>query len=292
MVYSYDENINLFWKLFNVGEIELYVKKGFTLAHHIISADYEVLIKHLVVLKRGSLNKYLTKPYIVNENLIRLSIPGEQTLLHISAQYNKSIYNKLKNIIVDTEDSIGKKAEDYYNNNNSKFIHEVNELVQKKYGINFDYDNIIIDQYENTQLKDKLIKSLENKKYLTPNSMHKKGKYINYKDNIIIQELIDELDTKYKLNLKNKTYKIYCFTAEYDDDKNNNLDIHKDSSIITINWNLSLSDDIEGTDLIFTNKDITVKPKENQLIIHHGKVSHRVTERQNGNRTNLIIWLS
>lgn len=291
IIYSYDnDNINDFWKLFNIKEIQFYVKKGLMLAHHIISADNKILIKYLMIEKREFLNKYLTLPYIINDNLIRFSIPGNQTLLHISAQFNKNMYLKLKNIIEDSEDSIGKKALEY-NNNNYKFFHEVNELVRKIHGINYNSENIVIEEYVDNSMKDKIIKLLDNKKYLLPNSMHKTGKYIA-NDDKIIKQFINDLDNKYNLNLKDKSYNIYSFTAEYGNNKNNNLDDHKDSSIITINWNLEISDDIDGTDLIFTDKEIIVKPKKDQLIIHYGKINHKVSERKNGNRTNLIIWLS
>jgi hypothetical protein len=131
---------------------------------------------------------------------------------------------------------------------------------------------------------------ISKKTKIPPNSMHKSGVIFD-KGDIYIKKFIDILNLKYDLQLEDKIFNIYAFTAEYSEDSNNDLEPHKDDSIITINWNLELSDDIDGTNLEMRSKNLLILPAMNQLLIHHGKIEHQVTKRIRGFRKNLIIWL-
>jgi len=162
--------------------------------------------------------------------------------------------------------------------------------MHEKYEVSIDVNSFVCAEYKNDQLKQQFLDLLAASSYTRPNSMHRTGRIIDSSAPPLLALLAD-LNTKFSLALDGKVYQVYAFTAQYEDGSNNYLDMHADNSIITINWNLSLSSDLDGTDLLIPGLDKVVKPKENQLLIHHGKQRHQVTERKKGSRCNLIIWL-
>lgn len=284
-----NEEIMLLFDLMKIKDINYYHNKGYLLAHHIISSGNNNLIKKFIITFFDKLNSFLTETYIFNNTSFKIYIPSGQNLKHIAAQNNPEIYNKLK-IIHEIEDECGYFPKDYYiNRNNVDFLNSINKKISLKYEINFDIDKLYIDIYQNEEIKNNIIKEIRSHDKIKPNSMHKTGVILENSKNI--KNLLEKLNSKFNLNLDFKVYNIYAFTAEYSDGTNNYLDAHKDNSIITINWNLEISDDIEGTNLAIPSMEKIITPKKDQLIIHHGKLEHQVTERVNGSRTNLIIWL-
>ena len=284
-----DKEIMILFDIMKIKDINYYHNKGYLLAHHIISSGNNTLIKKFILTFFDKLNSFLTKTYIFNNTSFKIYIPSRQNLKHIAAQNNPEIFNKLK-IIHEIEDECGNFPTDYYNNrNNISFLNSINKYISSKYEISYDINKLYIDIFENEELKNNIIEEIKSQDKIKPNSMHKTG--VILENSKYIKKLIDILNIKYDLNLDLKVYNIYAFTAEYSDGTNNYLDMHKDNSIITINWNLEASDDIEGTNLVIPSMDKIITPKKNQLIIHHGKLEHQVTERVNGSRTNLIIWL-
>jgi hypothetical protein len=99
-----NNKIYQFIELFNYKEIEFYVKDGLMLAHHIVLSNNNKLLKYILIQKKHHLSKYLTNSNIKN-----------QTILHISAQHNKKLYNYIKKFIPDIYyDDNMKLAIDYY----------------------------------------------------------------------------------------------------------------------------------------------------------------------------------
>jgi hypothetical protein len=286
-----NENFSIFTKLYKLGELRHHYEKGYLLAHHIVSSTNKNLLKYIILNYMNELSTYLTKPYIYNNVGFVICQSGTQSLLHVSAQNNEDNYLVLEKYIEDSFDSIGISAKSYLmNKNKESFVSRINKIIQDKYQVKIDTDKIIKDTYVNDELKNIFIGLLNNKTKVAPNSMHKAGIVLD-RDNIYIRQFIDDLNLKYELELHDKIFNIYAFTAEYSPDTNNNLNIHKDDSIITINWNLELSDDIEGTELIIPSQNLLITPKKDQLLIHHGKIEHQVKERVRGMRKNLIVWL-
>ncbi len=286
-----DESINYILKMLKITDIVEYSVGGFQIPHHIICSQNNTLIKNFIKQNIFNLNIYKTSNhFLTSSSFIKTSVPGNQTLLHVSAQSNKEVYLKLRNVIKDSPDDIGFFAKDYYEYNNVDLIVKINKLMQEKYGINYNFENIIDDELNDENIKHKIIQLISKKQLVRPNSMHEYG--IILEDEPVINELIQMCNKKFNLGLENKIYQTYVFTAEYHKDTNKKLDIHKDSSTITINWNLEVSDDLIGTELVFpyfNNK--TIRSKQNQILIHHGMIDHYVTQLESGYRKNLIIWI-
>jgi hypothetical protein len=295
IIYNEDEekediNYSIFTKLYKLSEIRFHYEKGFLLAHHIVSSTNKKLLRFLIITYNNELKLYLTKPYIFNNSGFIICQTDEQSILHVSAQNNNENYLKILHHVEDTSDSLGYYAKDILDNrNNSMFLSNVNKRILNKYQIKYDTDMILDNIYINNELKNIFINKI-NHSDRPPNSMHKSG-YLFDKEDKDIQNFIEIISEQYNLLIHGKQYNIYAFIVEYSKDFNNYLDMHKDDSIITINWNLEVSDDIEGTDLIIPFKNLTICPKENRLLIHHGKIEHQVTKLTNGSRKNLIIWL-
>jgi hypothetical protein len=288
---SKSDDFNTFTTIYKIRDIRYHHEKGFLLSHHIITSGNELLIKHIILNYCNELSTYLTKPYIYNNIGFVICQSGKQSILHISAQNNVEIYLKLQSHIKDTCDSIGMYAKDYFEKKNDQlFISRINKIIQTKYQISFDTEKFIKDTLINEELKNIFNQMISKKTKIPPNSMHKSGVIFD-KGDIYIKKFIDILNLKYDLQLEDKIFNIYAFTAEYSEDSNNDLEPHKDDSIITINWNLELSDDIDGTNLEMRSKNLLILPAMNQLLIHHGKIEHQVTKRIRGFRKNLIIWL-
>jgi len=293
LIYSIDEAdkklISKIINLLKVNEIKYYNKKGYLLSHHIIESSNKNLIKSFIINNLGKFDNLITTNYIFNTNGIKIVIPGGQTILHISSS-NKELYNKIKNICNDSQDILGYYAKDYYeNHNNIEFNTKVRNTMLKLYGVNYDINNFIIDKYQDADLKIELLNVIENREITKPNSMHKCGHDLNNIQSI--KKLVKKLNEIYNLQLENKVYEISAFTAEYGINSNNNLKLHKDNSIITINWNLEINPDIKGTEIVFPSIDKKVVINDSTLIIHHGKLEHYVEPLISGSRINLIIWI-
>jgi len=284
------EQILELFNIMKINDINYYHSKGYLLSHHIISSGNSILIKKFLGNFYDKLNSFKTTTYIMNNTTFKIYIPSGQNLKHIAAQNNPELYPKLK-IISEIEDECGYYPIDYFNNrNNLEFIKNINRKISDKYEISFDINNIYIENFENDLIKNNLIEEIKFYDKIQPNSMHKTGVILDKKSKNV-KEFVNLLDDKFNLKLDKKVYDIYAFTAEYSDCTNNYLDMHKDNSIITINWNLEVSDNIEGTDLVIPSMEKIITPKKNQLIIHHGKLDHQVMPRNSGSRKNLIIWL-
>jgi hypothetical protein len=275
----------------NIDTIKILYVKGYCLAHHIICSKNKKLINYFL-LNTNLDHPFYTKSYFINSCNLKIPIVGNQSLLHIAVQNDIDVYHKLKNNINDSKDELGYYAYQYVENKNDiNFNNKIIKLMKEKYVINFDIDKIIEEIYVNDELEENILQLLNSKETLSikPNSMHNYGHVV--KNNKIIVELLNSLNEKYHLNLDNKIFDIYAFTAEYDTDTNQNLDLHKDNSIITINWCLECSDDLEGTDIHYPTVNKIVKFNKNKICIHHGKLAHFVDNRINGKRKNLIIWI-
>lgn len=293
LIYSIEESdIETILKIINIlngHEVSFYHKKGYLLAHHIITSGNSSLIDNFIKYNTRNLSTLLTSNYIFNTNGIKIVIPGNQSLLHISAN-NLEIYEKIKKVCADTPDILDYYAKDYLeNHNNIKFLTTITEKMLKTYGVFFQLDYLIVDTYNNIDLQNKLLDIIRNSKQIKPNSMHKYGHVLNNLS--CISDLVLKLNEIYKLGLTNKVYEISAFTAEYGSNTNNNLKLHKDNSIITINWNLELDSELIGTDIVFPSLDKSIKIKKSSLIIHHGKLEHYVEPLVSGSRINLIIWI-
>jgi len=289
IIYNEDEDFNIFIKLYKLNEIRFYYEKGFLLSHHIVSSTNNNLLKYLIINHNNELHSYLTKTHIFNNQGFVICQIENQTILHVSAQNNKDYYLKLLKHMKDTPDSLGYYANEIFENrNNSKFLSNINKKILNQYQIKFNME-IIDDIFNNDELKDILLNKI-NKNHISPNSMHKYG-HVFDKEDKDIKFFIENLNQKYNLLLENKQFNIHAFVVEYSKNFNNYLDMHMDDSIITINWNLEVSNDIDGTDLIIPYNNLTITPKKNRLLIHHGKIEHKVTKLIHGSRKNLIIWL-
>lgn len=295
MIYDSDgdiEKMNTIFKLLSIGDIMNYHYKGYLLAHHIMCSRNDQLVKKLFVSHYDKLADLKTSAYILNTTCCKISTPKDQTLLHVAATNNHDLYLKLQKskIICDTPDEFGFFAKDYSDNrNNISFLSNVNKLMFDKYGVSYDIDRIIIDEYSNDVLKSKILEYLSSVELTKPNSMHDRGVILSGQD--FTHELVANLNEIFQLNLENKLYEIYAFTAEYAYGTNKKLDLHKDNSLITINWNLDISPDLKGTDVVFPSFDNIVTHKKDSLLIHHGKIDHQVTELVSGFRKNLVIWI-
>lgn len=293
LIYSIDEtDLKSIFKIINilkVKEIKYYNKKGYLLSHHIIESSNKKLIDSFIFNNLGAFDDLITSNYIFNTDGMKIVIPGGQTILHISSN-NKELYKKIKNICNDSQDILGNYAKDYYeNHNNLDFYTKVKNRMLNLYSVNYDINNFIIDQYHDSDLKIEILNIIKNNEIIKPNSMHKCGHVLN--DLQCIKKLVYKLNDIYNLKLTDKVYEISAFTAEYGINSNNNLDLHKDNSIITINWNLEIDSDIRGTEIVFPSINQKVEFKNSTLIIHHGKIEHYVEPLLSGSRTNLIIWI-
>lgn len=290
IIYNEDEDYDIFIKLYKVKEIRFHYEKGFLLAHHIVSSTNNNLLKYLMINHHNELNSYLTKTYIFNNQGFVICQTEDQTILHVSAQFNNDIYVKILNHVKDTPDSLGYFAKDILENrNNAMFISNINKRILNQYQIKFNTEKIIDDIFIDNEMRNVFVNKMKQNQ-TAPNSMHKFG-YVFDKEDQDIKKFVEKLDKNYNLLLEGKKFNIHAFIVEYSKDFNNYLDMHKDDSIITINWNLEVSDDIDGTDLIVPFNNLTFFPKKNRLLIHHGKIEHQVTKLKNGSRKNLIIWL-
>lgn len=284
-----EQIIDLF-EIMKIKDVSFHHNKGYQLAHHIISSCNDNLIKKFIRTFFDKLNSYQTSTHILNNTSFKIYIPSGQNLKHIAAQNNQEVYSKL-NIISESPDECGFYPSDYFKNrNNLEFVRQVNKIISEKHEISFDINNLIVDVFENSDLKKNIINEILSQNRIQPNSMHKTGVILD-KNSKNLKEFIKEVNSKFDLKLDEKSYSIYAFTAEYSNCTNNYLDKHKDSSIITINWNLEVSIDIEGTELLIPSMDKIIKAKKDQLIIHHGMLEHQVNPRVLGSRLNLIVWL-
>lgn len=276
--------------ILSIYEISKFHKKGYLLAHHIVEANNKTLLKYFVKKNIGKLETFLTQNYIFNTNGIKISIPSNQTMLHISASNsNLEIYNRLRKVIPDTPDILDLYAEDYLKNkNNLDFLKKNNNKMLNNFGIKWDINEIIVDKYSN-KIREKIIDYIKKNNIIKPNSMHK---FDHVLDNFeFINELILDLNQKFNLGLENKTYEVSTFTAEYGPETSNNLDLHKDNSIITISWNLDIEPETIGTEIVYPTIGKEIKITSSMLLIHHGKLEHYVKPLLQGSRTNLIIWI-
>lgn len=286
---SDDELINKIVNILEVYEIRFYHKKGYLLAHHIVTSDNSNLINNFIKNNIGKLDNLLTSNYIFNTNGIKIVIPGNQSLLHISTNHPQ-MYEKIKKLCQDNPDILGYYARDYFENRkNIKFLTAVTKTMLKIYGVDYPIDNLIVDLYEDPYLQNHLLEIIKNSKQIKPNSMHNYGHVLNNLD--CINNFVLKINQKYNLDLTNKVYEISSFTAEYGANTNNNLKLHSDNSTITINWNLELDSELVGTDIVFPSMNKTVKINKSSLIIHHGKLEHYVDPLISGSRINLIIWI-
>jgi hypothetical protein len=284
-IYSFNDDIELDFK-----DLQYYHKKGYLLAHHVIQSFNDDLISKFINQNLNKLNTYLTKNYILNTNGFKIVIVENQSILHIAAFNNIELYFKLKTLMLDTPDYLGYFAEDYFQNRNQHvFLSKINNIILSKFGVHFEPNNMIVDNYDNIFIKNDLLKFIKESNVIKPNSMHNYGHNLN--DLSIIKKLINLLNNRYSLNLDDKIYQISAFTAEYGNNTNNNLDLHKDNSTITINWNLEIDPDIQGSELVFPTLNKEIKINNSMLIIHHGKIEHYVKPLIKGNRINLIIWI-
>jgi hypothetical protein len=87
-------------------------------------------------------------------------------------------------------------------------------------------------------------------------------------------------------------YVYNSFAIIYNENKQTQLKLHIDDSLITIN--MCLHNTSVGTNLIFQNesgnKSIYPNP-EDYLVIHKGNLSHYVTKMQFGERINIVTWI-
>ncbi len=292
-IYSLDETdtdqIIIILSLLKVYEIRYFHKKGYLLAHHIIMADNNDLLKKFIQDNLGKIDDLLTKNHIFNTNGVKIMVPENQSILHVSVS-KPDIYLKLKNVIEDTPDILGFYAKDYYENRNDvNFLTKINNLMIKNYGVCWNIDNFIVDKYHNNTIKNEILEHINKTNKIKPNSMHKYGNNLTNLE--CIKNLVQNISKTFNLDLENKIYDIYAFTAEYGPNTNNNLDLHKDNSLITINWNLEIDENLEGTEVIFPTIKKEIKMEESMINIHHGKIDHYVKPLKTGSRLNLIIWI-
>lgn len=300
-VYSEDDSCfsTLFEFLVSYKFLRTINFQGMSLLHHIIVSKNDELIEMLMIRFRNELHDFITSPFIFNESsFLKMFVIGGQSILHTCASSYRSIYPKLKEqcdeSILSTRDCLGYTAEDYYSaRGNVSFEIQNRKMLQNLFGLKFTLDEPII--VEQLRENDGIIQAIQvllstsGASYQQPNSMHYKGKVYGSLD-AGMKELLCTLKNRFTvLDLDGKILNIYAFTAEYGEGYNSNLDKHLDSSIITININFECSEDIEGTDLHI--RDLVIPPRKNQIVIHHGKIEHHVSERLKGSRKNLIIWL-
>ena len=295
MIYSLDEDepdidqIIIIISLLRISEIRYYHKKGYLLAHHIVMSDNKFLLKKFIQDNFGKMNNLLTKNHIFNTNGVKIMVPENQSMLHISAS-KPDVYKILKNIIEDTPDILGYYAKDYLENRNDvNFLTKINNLMVKNYGVHWLIDNFIIDKYHNDTIKNEILEHIKKSNKIKPNSMHKYGHNLTNLE--CIKNLVKKLNEKFNLSLENKIYEIYAFTAEYGLETNNKLDLHKDNSLITINWNLEIDEHLEGTEIVFPSINKEIQMEKSMINIHHGKLDHYVKPLISGSRLNLIIWI-
>lgn len=185
---------------------------------------------------------------------------------------------------------------DYYNkiinsNNLLKEIENKNLLVRVK---NFFEDEIckwIILESERYASENKGWKTKRHTDYHTTDLEIKSINSIKvFLNNVVVRDLFPIIEESYNL-IPYKLSIIDLFIVKYEFDKQTNLPLHKDGSIIS--FNISLNSDFEGGGtIIFENscKRLYKNPK-GDVLIHTGKLLHSGNRITSGIRYILVGFI-
>jgi hypothetical protein len=291
--------IDQIMSILEIESIHGFHQHGYLLTHLIFLSGQEELYKAYLARYRDSLSTRLTKNHYVklSTDRIPIQIPtvGGQSVLHVTAESEPDVYRFLleQGVVDDHPDVLGHYARDIHQ-------HRSDHTFTRKVGAKMaallpkiDPERIAVGRYVNEPLRERFLEIIKETQMSRPNSLHQTGVLIDpVKHRGVLQELIDDLDREYGLDLTGKLYGVYAFTADYSESTNKRLESHYDKSVITLNWNLEVSDDLTGTEVVFETAGVTVKPRANQVTIHSGKQLHHVEPRITGRRKNLIVWLN
>jgi predicted 2-oxoglutarate/Fe(II)-dependent dioxygenase YbiX len=88
--------------------------------------------------------------------------------------------------------------------------------------------------------------------------------------------------------------KYHGFVVNYDPKKQGSLDLHEDSSAVTLN--ACLGRGFTGGKLVFRDDGgkilARVEHKVGQAVLHLGEQQHEAQNIRSGQRSNLILWCS
>lgn len=89
---------------------------------------------------------------------------------------------------------------------------------------------------------------------------------------------------------------MFAFTIQYRKGQDVKLNEHRDASVVTLNLNLNLDDNISGSSLYFVDEEDksirhTVDFRPGMALIHKGSIRHAALPILDGERQNLVVWL-
>ena len=301
--YIYSEDIDSFKFLLRDNISIISTPDGpWFLIHHLFSNNWELGIELYANL--GGNFEYETLDYCVSLNKAPLFIIGGQTILHIVAKSLKS--KELLERAISIYPQLNKP--DWNGNTPGDLLEQPNDLsqfrsqyqkVQKRLYI--DLTNVepsLVEMKEalndaiqlfsvNVEYCTLLMEQIDNIEDQIPNSMHRYGKVLLPHMQEVLFSLVKPLLPEEKLcRIKH----LHAFYIKYSGAKQRSLGSHVDDSSFTIN--LCLSSSSKGGDLIFDDLGITYPHKAGQGLIHQGSLKHHVTDLVDGERENIIIWVT
>ena len=124
-----------------------------------------------------------------------------------------------------------------------------------------------------------------------PTSLSKESKYVldKYKEKVSSlinneQELVRWNDNMQKYKIHDSEWAIFPHSDRFDSYGIENAD--SDSAYVTKGYILYFNDDYDGGEVVYVNKDISIRPKKGMILVHSGfeEYKHGVLGVKNGER--------
>lgn len=143
-----------------------------------------------------------------------------------------------------------------------------------------------------------LLKGLSRYESMAPNSMNKYGLVLKavgctWLCDYLLNRIVNPLTKRFYPEV-GRLRKTHGFVVNYDPKKQGSLDLHEDSSAVTLN--VCLGREFTGGKLLFWDEvgklRARVEHKVGQAVLHRGGQLHEAQRIRSGTRSNLILWCS